>query len=314
MITLPVAVLELTLVLIFAAALGAVLYQRHCTRQSLQRVADMLDAAICGDFTNTTFDESMVSALEARLAQYLSASALSARNVAVEKDKLKELIGDISHQTKTPLTNLLLYNQLLAEQPLPESAAALVSATGAQAAKLQFLIEALVKISRLESGVLRMSPCPCEIQPVLQRAAEQALPLAQRKGITLTVCPCEQQALLDERWTTEAIFNLLDNAIKHTPAGGSVTVQTSACELFCRIDVIDTGIGIAEEEQARIFGRFYRANAAYDDSGVGIGLYLTREIAAGQGGYVKVSSRLGAGSTFSLFLPREAPCEILQNR
>lgn len=125
------------------------------------------------------------------------------------------------------------------------------------------------------------------------------------KGIILTLLPTQAQARFDPKWTEEAVCNLLDNGVKYTPPGGAVTVSVTAYELFCRIDVTDTGMGLAEEEQAKVFQRFYRAPAARDGEGVGIGLYLVRQIAAGQGGYVKVSSQRGRGSTFSLFLPRE---------
>ena len=112
------------------------------------------------------------------------------------------------------------------------------------------------------------------------------------------------KALYDLRWTAEALGNLLDNAVKYTPPGGCIQVSATQYELFCRIDVRDNGIGIAEEEQAQIFGRFYRGRQVREQEGLGIGLYLAREIAQKQGGYLKLSSRPGQGSTFSLYLPR----------
>ena len=99
----------------------------------------------------------------------------------------------------------------------------------------------------------------------------------------------------------------MDNAVKYTPSGGSIRVEVQNYELFSTIQVSDTGPGIPEQEQAEIFGRFCRASGAYQQDGVGIGLYLTRQIAQHQGGYVKVESVLGKGSTFSLYLPREKP-------
>ena len=108
---------------------------------------------------------------------------------------------------------------------------------------------------------------------------------------------------IDGKWTAEALGNLLDNAIKYTREGG-ITVKTTPYELFLRLDITDTGMGIPEEEQAKIFTRFYRSEAVKEQEGVGIGLYLTREIVSRQGGYLKVSSETGKGSTFSVFLPR----------
>ena len=138
-----------------------------------------------------------------------------------------------------------------------------------------------------------------------ERAAAQYAPKAAAKGLSLTVGPAAGSAVFDPKWTEEALCNLLDNAVKYTPAGGAVTVSVQVYELFAAVRVRDTGPGIPEDEQAKIFGRFYRAPAAYQAEGVGIGLYLARQIAAGQGGYLKVESVPGAGSTFSLYLPRE---------
>lgn len=271
-----------------SAVLGALaggLWFRRREKRTLQSLDGMLDQAICGEFSPTKFDESLFSAVESRLADYLEASAVSARNLQAEKDAIKTLIGDISHQTKTPIANLLLYAQLLGEQPLPPQGRDCAAA--------------------LENGILTFQPVVGPLAPMLEQAVAGLQPKADRKGITLTLLPTQAQARFDPKWTEEAVCNLLDNGVKYTPTGGAVTVSVTAYELFCRIDVTDTGMGLAEEEQAKVFQRFYRAPAARDGEGVGIGLYLVRQIAAGQGGYVKVSSQRGRGSTFSLFLPRE---------
>ena len=291
-------------VLALLAAAGIALWTHLRSRRMLNTLDRMLDDAIRGDFQESLYDESRLSALETRMAHYLSSNTVSARNLAAEKDAIKTLIGDISHQTKTPIANLLLYAQLLEEQDLPPESRAYVSALEGQAEKLRFLIDALVKTSRLESGVLAMTPRRHGLQQMLEDAAAQAAPRAEAKGIALTVEPTDLSARFDPKWTTEALYNLVDNAVKYTPTGGSVTLRAVGYELFCRIDVTDTGPGIPEAEQAKIFQRFYRSPSASEEEGVGIGLYLARQIAAGQGGYLKVASRPGEGSTFSLFLPR----------
>ncbi len=291
-------------VLALLAAAGIALWTHLRSRRMLDTLDRMLDDAIRGNFQESLYDESRLSALETRMAHYLSSNTVSARNLAAEKDAIKTLIGDISHQTKTPIANLLLYAQLQEEQDLPPESRAYVSALEGQAEKLRFLIDALVKTSRLESGVLAMTPKRHGLQQLLEDAAAQAAPRAEAKGIALTVEPTDLSARFDPKWTTEALYNLVDNAVKYTPTGGSVTLRAVGYELFCRIDVTDTGPGIPEAEQAKIFQRFYRSPAVSGEEGVGIGLYLARQIAAGQGGYLKVTSRPGEGSTFSLFLPR----------
>ncbi|WP_303913469.1 sensor histidine kinase KdpD [Subdoligranulum variabile] len=286
------------------AALVIVAVDRQKTVRTIKHLDAMLEAAIDGRFTEETYDESRLSALENRLARYLTASTLSARKVQEQKDQISALISDISHQTKTPVANLQLYAQLLAEQSLTPQGTECVQAISAQADKLQILIEALVKTSRLENGILAVHPEPSELAPVVDRASAQYAPRASEKGITLTVTPIEGNAVFDPKWTEEALCNLLDNGVKYTPPGGVVTVAVKNYELFSAIQVRDTGPGIPETEQAKIFGRFYRGAGNYREEGVGIGLYLTRKIAEKQGGYVKVESMPGKGSTFSLFLPR----------
>lgn len=287
-------------------ALAVVVYDRWRAVRNMSRLDDMLTAAMNGSFSEKNFDESRLSALESRLARYLAASALSERNVREQKDQISALISDISHQTKTPVANLQLYAQLLSEQPLTPQGKDCAAAISAQAEKLQTLIEALVKTSRLETGILALHPQLGEITPVVERAAAQYAPKAVEQGIALTLGPHSGSAVFDPKWTEEAVCNLLDNALKYTPSSGTVTVEVKNYELFSAIRVSDTGPGIPEAEQAKIFGRFYRAPGAYQAEGVGIGLYLTRQIAEKQGGYVKVESTPGKGSTFSLYIPREA--------
>ena len=280
---------------------GIVLWYRRRTRRILENLSRMLDIAMQGDFTEDSFDESMLSALESKLAHYLAASTVSARNVQAEKDKLKALIGDISHQPKTPIANILLYTQLLMEEP---GNRACLDALDGQTKKLQSLIDALVKTSRLESGVIALHPMPGKLLPMLESAVSQLAPKAATKKIQISLEATAADAVFDPKWTEEAIYNLLDNAVKYTPAGGAVRVTVKAYQMFSAIHVSDTGPGIAEEEQPRVFRRFYRGAEHAEEEGVGIGLYLVRQIAEGQGGYVKVSSQMGVGSTFSLYLPR----------
>ena len=292
------------IVAVLCASAAVILWDRWKLRRTMRGLDEMLDAAIRDEFQETALDESLRSSLEAKLADYLSASAVSARKVKTEKENIQSLISDISHQTKTPLANILLYAQLLLEQELSASGRACAAALDGQTRKLQTLIDALVKLSRLESGILTFHPQRKALSPMLENAVAQLKPKANEKGVSLSLHTTDAEAVFDRKWTEEAVCNLLDNAVKYTPSGGRVTVRAIPYELFCRIDVIDDGPGIPEEEQARIFGRFYRGQAHSSEEGVGVGLYLVRQIAAGQGGYVKVSSKPGEGATFSLFLPR----------
>mgnify|MGYP000671871588 FL=1 len=295
-------ILVIITVIIIAASI--VFWYRHRTRRIMENLNRMLDIAIQGNFTEEHFDESMLSSVENKLANYLAASTNSAKNVQAEKDKIKTLIADISHQTKTPIANILLYTQLLREQSLPEESQPCVDSLESQSRKLQSLIDALVKTSRLESGIIALRPSVGNLASVIQSAVSQLAPKAEEKGISIVAESKDADAVFDSKWTEEAIFNLLDNAVKYTPSGGEVRISVTSYELFSAVHISDTGPGIPEEEQPKVFQRFYRGMEHQNEEGVGIGLYLVRQIAEGQGGYVKVISEKGMGSTFSLYLPR----------
>lgn len=286
------------------AALAVVLWNNRRTKKILRAIDRMLDDAIQGDFTDTVFDESLLSSVECKMAKYLSAVAVSTQGIEEQKDKIQALIADIFHQTRTPLSNILLYAQLLEEQQLSAKSADCVKALNSQAKKLHFLVGTMVKMSRLETGILTLHPKRAEIYPMLDEIRDQLAVKAQRKNITLSVKETDARAVFDPKWTGEAIYNIADNAVKYTPFGGSVSIEVIAYEMFCRIDVSDTGIGISEEEQAKIFERFYRSSRNSYEEGIGLGLYLSRQIIVGQKGYIRVSSEIGGGTVFSVYLPR----------
>lgn len=273
-------------------------------RRSLKRMQDMIQSPMDRTFRAETFDESLYAALESKLAEYLSASETQKGKISAEQDKIKTLIADISHQTKTPIANLLLYTELLKEEE-GEKDNRTVALLESQVKKLDFLIQSLVKLSRLETGILVLHPKKNELSELLEEAQKQYAARAEEKGLYLRVQVKQAQgvrACFDPKWTLEALGNLMDNAIKYTAAGG-VTVSVRPYELFVSVEVADTGIGIAEQEQAKVFGRFYRSAAAADQEGVGIGLYLAREIVKQESGYIQVASEVGKGATFSLYLP-----------
>lgn len=293
----------LLILLCFSAAAMIVLWNRQKVGNTMDTINSMLDAAMDGTFSETAFDESKLSALETKFAHYLASAETSSQNVAQEKDRIKALIADISHQTKTPIANLLLYSELLMEEALPPSAKANVDALYDQSEKLRFLIDSLVKLSRLENGIISLSPQHAALQPLLQSIAEQYVAKAAEKGLSLHLHDTDSFAMFDPKWTAEALANIVDNAIKYTEHG-TITISVLSYEMFVRIDISDTGTGIPENEQPKIFARFYRSKNVQEQEGVGIGLYLARQIICGEGGYIKVTSVPGKGSTFSVFLPK----------
>ncbi len=299
-----VIILLLSIFFLFAAAVIAFL-DLYSRRRSLRRMRDMIQSAIDGTFRADTFDESLTASVENKLAEYLAASETQLGKTAAEQEKTKTLIADISHQTKTPIANLLLYTELLKEEGGRDSET--VALLGSQVRKLDFLIQSLVKLSRLETGILLLHPCKNTLLQLLEEAREQYMAPAREKGLYLHVITEGAEdvtACFDHKWTLEALGNLMDNAIKYTQTGG-VTVRVRPYELFVSVEVEDTGIGISEEEYAKVFGRFYRSVSVSDEQGVGIGLYLAREILKQESGYIQLASEMGNGTVFSMYLPAD---------
>ena len=226
------------------------------------------------------------------------------QKINLEREKIKELVTDISHQTKTPLTNIELYTQLLQEQNLDETSKFLADEIQKQALKLEFLIQSLIKTSRLETGTLQFNPKSNSINNLIAKAVDQAEKKALKKNITVICGKESTTAIFDLKWTVEALFNIIDNAVKYTNENGTITISVKSYELFACISIQDNGIGIAEEEQEKIFGRFNRGSNVSETEGTGIGLYLSREIIEKQGGYIHLQSKLGEGSIFEIYLPK----------
>lgn len=232
---------------------------------------------------------------------------LTAQNqmLAQEKEQIKTLISDISHQIKTPIAAANTFAELLSDGELSaEERTEYITTLQMSLGKLTFLTNSLIKISRLESGIISLKPEKNSLNEIVLQAVKTVYAKAKEKGILITF-ECDQafEAVLDFNWTAEAISNVIDNAVKYTPQGGFVRLQITEYPSFLRLDISDSGVGIPEEEQAKIFGRFYRGKQSVGTDGVGIGLYLTREIINKQNGYMKVSSDEN-GSTFSMFLPK----------
>ncbi|MCI9440742.1 MAG: HAMP domain-containing histidine kinase [Ruminococcus sp.] len=244
-----------------------------------------------------------------------------------EKKQMKELISDISHQTRTPIANMKLYLEFLQEETLSENGTGFLKNLERQADKLDFLLQSMVKMSRLETGIIRIKTEPGNLYDTLTRSVTEIVPKAAKKQIQLSVdCPEDFPLRYDQKWTEEAIFNVLDNAVKYIipadsclshrnvepgislePVGsnGKIHIKVIRQEIFTKIGISDTGKGIAPERQAEIFTRFYREPEVHEQSGVGIGLYLTRKILELQGGYIEVKSETGKGSEFCLYLPND---------
>ena len=240
-----------------------------------------------------------------RLSRLYQIMQENRRKVDEERQELQSLISDISHQVKTPVSNLKMAADTLLEKPVSEAERIdFIRGIRSQTDKLDFLFQALAKTSRLETGVIQLEKKPGRLFDTVAQAMSGIVYAAEKKEIVVSVdCPEDLTVFHDSKWTSEALFNLLDNAVKYTSAGGKIAVSVVLWEMYVEIKVTDTGKGISESNQAAIFRRFYREEEVHDQQGVGIGLYLAREIVTRQGGYIKVVSELGQGSEFSIMLP-----------
>ena len=250
--------------------------------------------------------ETIFARISYRLSRLYGILQENRRKVDEERRELQTLVSDISHQVKTPVANLKMVTDTLLAKPVTEQERRdFLQGIRSQTDKLEFLVQSMGKASRLETGAITLDKKDGALLDTLAQAMSGIVYSAEQKGISVEVqCPEDLRVSHDSKWTAEALFNLLDNAVKYTPAGGKISVSVEQWEMYVKLDVADTGKGIPESRQAAIFRRFYREEEVHDQPGVGIGLYLAREIISRQGGYIKVASEVGRGSAFSVFLPR----------
>lgn len=293
----------LSIIILILSSICWYLYYQHREKQLVDRLQHMVDQASTGKLKRGDISESKVSALENSLKRYLDDSLLAGENQIQQKNMIQGLISDIAHQTLTPISNLKIYSELLQEQ-ISEDLNDTADTIHEQTEKLDFLIQSLVKLSRMENGIITVNPKEIPVSELLEPLESQYRSKVNEKHMQLDIMETNSLAKYDLKWTSEAVGNILDNAIKYTEEGGKVTIEVQPYSMFVRIDIKDTGIGIREEEIPKIFTRFYRSVNVSDLPGVGIGLYLAREIIQVQKGYIKVDSEVGKGTTFSIYLPQ----------
>ena len=285
------------LVLIFGKRLS------HFTSNLCRTLDNMIDGN--EELQKSNDSETLFARINHRLIRLYEIMQENRHKVDMERQELQMLISDISHQVKTPVSNLQMVTDTLLTKPVSEEERMdFLQGIRSQTDKLDFLFQALVKTSRLETGAIRLEKKDSSLFHTLAQAMSSIVYAAEKKEIAVSVdCPENLIISHDSKWTSEALFNLLDNAVKYTPPGGKISVSVVLWEMYVEVKVTDTGKGISESNQASIFRRFYREEEVHEQQGVGIGLYLAREIVTRQGGYITVVSEPGHGSEFSIMLP-----------
>lgn len=263
------------------------------------------DEILSGKPIDISYDESLDSAISERLSRIMEISRMQKETAEEERDIVKSLITNISHQIRTPLANITLYSGLLKERIKDVEAVRLADKIENNAGKLEFFMKELLKSSYAEQEIISVSPKIIDLETVIRRSCQAVELDAMKKKIQLISEYDTCKIFADLKWTEEVFTNILENAIKYSPNGSTVMIQTVLYESFACVRVVDNGIGILEEEQGKIFQRFYRGTNVTDKQGFGIGLYLAREVLRKQQGYIKVKSKLNRGTTAEVFLSRE---------
>lgn len=232
------------------------------------------------------------------------ASALQAKGETEYKAKefLKNTISDISHQLKTPLSALSMYNEIISEEAdNPETIIEFSQKTAAALERMEQLIQSLLKITRLDVGSIAFEKATYPVSEIVEKAIENLTTRAacENKQIIVNGLP-DEQLTCDLQWTSEAVGNIVKNALDHTSSGGHICVSWQQSLAMVRIKIADDGAGIAPEDIHHIFKRFYRSKDSKDTQGVGLGLSLAKSIVEGQGGTLSVQSVLNRGTTFTL--------------
>ena len=233
---------------------------------------------------------------------------INMRKIENEKENVKSLVTDISHQLKTPLANVELYNTLLAEEGISdEERLEFLETEGIAIEKLKMLVDSLINISRLEADMISIDKKEENLKECIESAISSVKADADKKNIIIKNEIKEDCILaIDRKWTTEAIFNLLDNAVKYTAPNGKINLSLDNGINYFALNIEDNGIGIDSSEYNDIFKRFYRSrnDIVQNEKGSGVGLYLVRKIMNLQDGNVMVSSEKGKGSTFTLYFSK----------
>ena len=233
------------------------------------------------------------------MATILSAHAGNQRQT---KEFLQDIISDVSHQIKTPLSALKMYHEIIESHK--DDAATVSSFTEKsqrEIKRMEDVIYTLLKLARLDAGIIQMEKAPENLSVLMQDVLERFETWAEREHKTITLSGKENVVLsCDALWVSEAIGNIVKNALEHTENGGHIEVKWSQSPLMTQIEISDDGKGIHPEDLYNIFKRFYRSRFSSDVHGIGLGLPLAKSIVEAHGGTISVTSSLGAGTTFTL--------------
>lgn len=283
--------------------LGTMLFLYH--REKLYRKSEN----IIKDYIGGNYTVHLPQSNEGTIYQLLAsvdqlATMLQAKNDAERKTKkfLKNTISDISHQLKTPLSALMMYQEIIENEPdNPETVKEFSLKIGTALKRIERLIQSMLKITRIDAGSISFEKSNYSIPNILNHAISELTTRASNEKKEIVIDgDLEQMLYCDIEWTGEAIGNIIKNALDHTDAGGKITISWEQTPAMIRIFITDNGHGISQEDIHHIFKRFYRSKNTSDSQGIGLGLPLAKAIVEGQGGILSVQSERLQGTTFTL--------------
>lgn len=291
--------------LLFLAAIGTAVYVRISLIRYTTLILDCMDCMSKQDFGFLKDLETLPAKIQMKMYQLYEFIEKKSEENLRQKKQLESTISDISHQVKTPLANIRMYHNLLERDPLEsEKQKQFLQAAEHQVDKLEFFIKSMIKMSRLETGVVCVQPETNSVYELIAQAVCDIALKAEEKDIEITAdCREDLLAYFDRRWTLESVFNILDNSVKYTRNGGRIEISAGKTDFFVRIKIKDNGRGIVESHIPDIFKRFYREPESAQTEGIGIGLYLAREIVMKQRGFIEVRSKAGIGTEMYINLP-----------
>lgn len=290
-------------ILLFVILFIAVMewYQK---RRMYQLIDQMLEQVLNREKIEISdIQEGEISALASKVIRVQEKLEYEVNQAQKEKEQVKCLISNMSHQLKTPLSNVVMYRDLLELEPEAEQRANFLERMKIQLEKIDWILQSLFKMVKLEQGVIQFETEQSSLKETLLSALNSTYDKAEKKEICIITKPFKDCLLMHNRkWTAEVFSNILENAIKYSEKGSKIEIQVNSLELFTEIRFQDNGMGIKKEELTNIFQRFYRSKEAENKEGSGIGLYLSRMILEKEKGYMTVTSDYGKGSCFSVFL------------
>ena len=291
-------------VLVLTASIFFLLLTVLNARRRYKRIgalADEIDRILHGgdSFRLDRFSEGELSILESELSKMTATLRQQAETLETDKLYLADSLADISHQLKTPLTSINLAVSMLSAPGLTDARRAELTRDVARSlSRMEWLVSALLKMSRLDAGTAELVREQVPVREVVNQAAAPLAIAMELRGVEFITDISDSAGFTgDPAWTAEALGNILKNAMEHTPAGGAVTVRAMENAIFTEITVQDTGVGFDPEELPHLFERFYRGKNASRDS-AGIGLALARMIVVNQGGAIKAGNVPTGGARF----------------